>query len=155
MVVPSAAHAFKPDLPAFIHRYNMAKLGVNDLRYNGRPSLPFHSDIRVSMLEVDMLCRQEAPIRTYELLKEIAQGYPDTTEIKFAIGPDILEEIHKWERVPEIRKEFGFVELPVHGMRATKIRGMLAEGVDSWKRHVPSSVQKYITRHGLYQKATS
>ena len=36
-------------------------------------------------------------------------------------------------------------------MRATKLRQMLGEGVDSWKRYVPSMVARYIINNGLYQ----
>jgi nicotinic acid mononucleotide adenylyltransferase len=155
LVVPAAAHALKDGLLEFMHRYNMAKLGVNHLRYTGMPSLPQHTDARVSMVEMDMLTRQAAPIRTYELLKELAQGYGPDDEIKFAIGPDIPDEMHKWHNVDKIEEEFGFIHLPIQSMRATKLRQMIEEGVTAWHGHVPLPVRRYIERHGLYQKAAA
>jgi len=153
IVVPSAAHALKDDLPEYLHRYNMAKLGVNHLRYNGVPSLPFESTVMVSQIEMHMLTKQPAPIRTYELLQELAQGYSKEDEIKFAIGPDIPDELHKWARVEDIERDFGFAHLPVQSMRATKLRQMIHDGVDAWKHHVPLPVRRYIEMHGLYRES--
>lgn len=154
IVVVAAAHAIKNDLPEFLHRYNMAKLGVNDLRF-GRPSLPQNSQVRVSMVEMDMLTRQPAPVRTYELLKELRKGYGPKDEIKFAIGPDIPSEMDKWANVSEIEEEFGFIHLPIQSMRATKLREMIGEGVSAWERHLPHPVRKYVKMHGLYTKAAA
>lgn len=155
-VVPAAAHALKEDLIEYVHRWNMTKLGVNDLLHNGVPSLPFESDVRVSLLEMDMLREQPPPIRTYDLLKRIRQGQLDpNTEIKFAIGPDIPDELHQWAHVDKIEAEFGFAEIPIQSMRATKLREMMREGIDSWKRHVPFMVRRYIEMHQLYGVAQS
>jgi len=153
IVVTAAAHALKEGLPEFIHRHNMAKLGITDLQF-GRPSLPQKTQVRASMIEMDMLTRQPAPVRTYELLKEISKGYGPQDEIKFAIGPDIPGELHKWENVDKIEEEFGFIHLPVQSMRATKLRGMIGEGINAWERLVPHPVRKYIKMHGLYQETT-
>jgi nicotinic acid mononucleotide adenylyltransferase len=156
IVVPAAAHALKDDLIDYMHRFNMTKLGVDDLRYNGMPSLPHGSDVRVSMVEMDMLRRQPGPVRTYELLKEIRKGFlerDEDLEIRFAIGPDIPDEMDRWAHVDEIREEFGFVNVPVQSMRSTKLRQMIREGVEAWERHVPILVRKYIKMHGLYREA--
>jgi len=149
LVVPAAAHALKDDLAPYLHRYNMAKLGVEDLLHNGVPSLPFRASVRVSQIEMDMMRRQPPPVRTYELLREVRKGYPDE-EIKFVIGPDIPDELDQWEKVDQIRDEFGFFEVPVQSMRATKLRGMISDGLRAWKQHVPLMVARYIEMHGLY-----
>jgi nicotinic acid mononucleotide adenylyltransferase len=160
LVVPSAAHALKGDLPDFLHRYNMAKLGVNDLCWNGMPTLPHASSVQVLSTEQDMLRTQGPPIYTLDLLREIQKGHgasfskdEEPAEIKFAIGPDIRDEFDKWKGVPEIEKQFGFVDVPVFSMRATDLRNMIAEGTDLWKRHVPHGVAGYIKRNNLYAKA--
>lgn len=153
MVVPAAAHALKDDLVPYLHRFNMTKLGVNDLRYNGTPSLPFEATVIVSQIEMDMLRQQAGPIRTYELLKEIRKGHPGAEEIKFAIGPDIPDELSQWANVDKIEAEFGFVKLPIQSMRATKLRQMMAEGISAWKGHVPHAVKQYIRNQKLYQEA--
>ena len=153
IVVPSAAHALKSNLPDFVHRYNITKLGVNDLIFNGRPSLPQTVQVNVSMIEMNMLLQQPAPVRTYELLKEFRKAYNSNDVIHFAIGPDIPGEMDRWANVPEIKEEFGFVHLPIQSMRATKLREMIAMGVTSWHRHVPLMVRRYIEMHGLYHVA--
>ena len=156
LVVPAAAHALKGDLLEYMHRYNMTKLGVNDLRHNGMPSLPFESNAQVSQIEMDMLREQAGPIRTYDLLKRIKKDMMDQdTEIKFAIGPDIPGELDQWANVDKIKAEFGFVEIPIQSMRATKLREMMAQGISSWKRHIPSTVARYIEKQRLYHAERS
>lgn len=152
IVVPAAAHALKEGLPQYMHRYNMTKLGVNDLLHNGMPTLPFGSTVVVSPVEMDMLREQPGPIRTYELLQRIRKGHPEA-EIKFAIGPDIPGELDQWANVDKIEAEFGFVELPIQSMRATKLRQMIAEGLRAWRQHVPRMVARYIEMHDLYHVA--
>jgi len=150
LVIPAAAHALKDDLLPYIHRFNMAKLGVQDLQWNSVPSLPFEATVVVSPIEMDMLRHQAAPIRSYELLKEIRKGHPEAEEIKLAIGPDIPDELSQWTNVDKIEAEFGFVKIPIQSMRATKLRQMMGEGVNAWKKHVPSMVVQYIRNQGLY-----
>lgn len=150
VVVPAVAHAFKSDLIDYVHRCNMAELGVNDLRY-GIPSLPKNTEVHVSKVEAELLKRQAGPIRTYEVLREL-QKYGLREGMKFAIGPDVVEELDKWEKVEQIKAEFGFVKIPVHAMRATKLREMIHDDVKAWKNHVSPSVRGYIERHGLYKE---
>jgi nicotinic acid mononucleotide adenylyltransferase len=150
LVVPAAAHALKSDLPPYMHRYNMAFLGVQELLADGRPSLPFGSMVVVSQIEMDMMRTQPPPVRTYNLLRQIREGYP-RHEIKFAIGPDIPDELGQWAHVDKIEEEFGFIHLPIQSMRATKLREMIRDGVESWRRHVPNTVRRYIEMHGLYR----
>jgi len=158
IVVTAAAHALKDDLIDYMHRFNMTKLGVDDLRFNGMPSLPQDADVRPSMIEMEMLRKQAGPIRTYELLKTLRKGFLERDqdlEIKFAIGPDIPDELDRWANVEEIKSEFGFVEVPVQSMRSTKLRQMIHDGVDAWEQHVPILVRRYIKMHGLYRQDTA
>lgn len=149
VVVPAAAHALKEELPDFMHRYNMATLGVEHLLQN---ELPPSANVCVSQVEMDMLRRQAPPVRTYHLLQELRRldgGYAD---MRFAVGPDIPEELDKWAHVEDIEREFGFVEVPDQAMRSTQIREMIAEGSSRWRDLVPTPVRDYIERHELYQK---
>lgn len=150
IVVPAAAHALKEGLPEYMHRYNMTVLGTNDLRFNSVPSLPWKAAVKVSTIEMDMMRKHAPPIRTYEVLQEFRKIYAEADEIKFAIGPDIPEELGQWANVDKIEAEFGFIETPVQSMRATKLRGMIAAGLRAWKQHVPLPVQRYIEMHNLY-----
>lgn len=159
-VVPSAAHAQKSSLPDYMHRLNMTKLGVRDLKY-GIPSLPKGKEAIVSDIEMHMAMTQCPPIYTWDLLNEMEKIYfrpykgQEKPEIKFAIGPDVAAEVDDWKFGKEVKEKYGFVEIPLFGVRATELRQMIAEQpFQSWKRHVPLSVGGYIQDHGLYQKKT-
>jgi nicotinic acid mononucleotide adenylyltransferase len=158
LVVPAAAHALKSDLPEFVHRFNMAHLGSVDLNF-AMPSLPFGSNVKAIEIEGRMLQRHKPPIYTWDLLNAIKEQYGQTfrkdeepPQFKFAIGPDVRDEFDKWKGVEDIERDFGFVDVQVFSMRATNLRGMIADGTDLWKRHVPRPVAQYIERNGLYQK---
>lgn len=148
MVVPAIAHALKGSMPRYEHRYNMCRLAVQDLVRTGR--LP-EAAVSASTIEMDLLLEQAAPVRTYELLAEVRRRSPEAG-IQFAIGPDILAELDRWARVPDIRRDFGFAHAPGQSMRATQIREMIAAGDEGWVKHVPESVRRYIEMHGLYSR---
>lgn len=158
-VVPSAHHALKDptEMAPYENRLAMTKLGVTAAHY-AMPSFPRNCSIMVSDIEQRLLESQEPPIYTYDLLKAVRdqqlQLFPNQeTSIKFAIGPDIPEQFSEWKFVDEIRREFGFIEVPVQPMRATLVRKMIREGVNAWKTHMPRGVAQYITEQQLYQEA--
>ena len=105
IVVPAVAHALKPNLLSYHHRYNMAKISVEDL-LTQMVSNGWSKDVKVKLsnAEVDLLRKQKPPIRTYELLQEIRQNIGPQHTLKFAIGPDIHDEIHKWKNVSHCSK---------------------------------------------------
>lgn len=157
LVVPAAAHALKPNLPEFVHRYNMTLLGANDLVHNGCPSLPYGKEVLVTEAEMGMLRGQSAPIYTIDLLRRVKETWgrdlgKGEPEIQFAIGPDVPAEFDKWHAVDTIQSEFGFVEVPVFSMRATDLRKMIRAGTSGWEHHVPTPVVNYIRMHDLYRE---
>lgn len=151
VVVPSAAHALKANPFPFEHRYNMALLGNQAAEY-AKPSFPERVWYSVSMAELHMLRDQRGPIYTIDLLRYLKKTTVGTTpsELKFVVGPDIIEELDRWKYVDEIRNEFGFFEVPGMGVHASQVRNMMASGVATWTNHVPSLVARYIRKHGLY-----
>lgn len=151
MVVPSAAHALKGDLSPYVHRLNMARLAVRDLRF-AAPSLPRKTTVVASDIEMRMLAEQASPIHTIDLLRRLRHGPMGSraAQIRFAIGPDIRDELHLWHDVEAIEREFGFVDVPVLSLRSTHIRSMIRAGTEAWKRHVPRSVGHYIELQRLY-----
>lgn len=151
MVVPSAAHALKDDLVPYVHRLNMTQLGVRDAKY-AVPSVPRQTMIIASDVEMQMLTEQSSPIHTIDLLRRIRRGPIGSraSRIRFAIGEDIRDELPKWHEVEAIEREFGFFDVPVLSIRATSIRQMINDEVETWRRHVPRSVARYIELQGLY-----
>lgn len=151
IVVPSVAHPLKDssEVLPFEHRYNMTVLGVQ-ARHDAIPSFPARISISVSMAEIDILREQAGPVYTYRLLKHLQQSHYDEAKIMFVIGPDIFPELPKWKYVKEIRRDFGFYEIPNVGIHSTGIRDMLSRGVPTWTRYVPPLVSQYIKNHQLY-----
>jgi len=149
LVVPSIAHAFKARVSPYEHRVNMATLALEPRPETEMPAA-------VSMMELHMLRKQPGPILTIELLRELQRRDPGTQplEFRFVIGPDILGELDRWEGVEDIRREFGFYEVPEAGTRASVIREMIQHGDPAWVRHVPPGVARYIEMHRLYREAS-
>lgn len=142
LVVPSAAHALKTDLPSFHHRLALARAGVESLALPGR--------VEVTDLEHGLAVRGGV-VYAYDLLRAVrARWGADFAEIKFSIGPDIPAELHRWKFVAEIEREFGFVHTPSFGHHATEARRKIANGDPSWRDLVSSSVAEYIERHEIY-----
>jgi|GEM_PF-2381595 len=154
IVVPSAAHALKTGILPFEHRFNMTALGIES-RYHECPSFPERVTITIAIDELHMLKQQPGPIYTIQLLRHFKTGHRGKeNDYRFVIGPDILDELDRWEYVEEIREEFGFYQVPMMGIHSQAIRDMIRNGVSTWIRHVPTQVAAYIKMHGLYDVET-
>lgn len=150
LVVPCAAHALKNGLSAFADRVMMAQMAVGELFDDDR--LPKEAVVKVLSIEPILLLAQPPPIYTWDVLREIRKSYaPEGSDIKFVIGPDIREELHRWKFVPEIEREFGFVEAPGLGIHSTTIRAMIRDNDDGWIDLVPGTVALYIAAMNLYR----
>jgi nicotinic acid mononucleotide adenylyltransferase len=143
LVVPSAAHALKKDLPPFAHRLAVAKIGVDAL------PLPIASRVEVTSIEEE-LRDGEGPVYAYDLLRAVHVRWKEFSEIRFSIGSDIFAELHRWKFVAEIERDFGFTQLPSLGTHATEVRRKIAEGDPSWRSLVCDGVVDYLERHNLY-----
>lgn len=144
LVVPSAAHALKTDLPPFEHRLALAALGVASLAdLAGR--------VEVTSIERD-LAASGGPVFAYALLLAVRERWGNRFDsIHFSIGPDIPAELHRWRHVPEIEREFGFVHTPSFGAHATEVRRRLAIGDQQWRELVSTPVADYLDQHGIYR----
>jgi nicotinic acid mononucleotide adenylyltransferase len=143
VVVPAIAHALKSTEVPWEHRYHMAVLGTNDIRF------PHGVRVTVSDAEFRMLREQPTPIYTIDVLRHF-QRMNDKADYRFVIGPDIPGELDRWHQAERIQEDFGFFELPELGIHATDIRTMIAQGDSAWEGHVPPPVARYIKMHGLY-----
>ncbi len=142
LVVPSAAHALKTDLPPFHHRLALARAGVDGLVLPGR--------VEVTDLEQGLATRSGI-VYAYDLLRAVrARWGAEFPEIRFSIGPDIPTELHRWKFVAEIEREFGFVHTPSFGHHATEVRRRIASEDPRWRDLVSEGVAEYIERHEIY-----
>jgi nicotinic acid mononucleotide adenylyltransferase len=145
LIVPSAAHPLKTDLPPFPHRFAIAKIGAS----NFSPDVA--ARVEVTSLEEELAAAGEGPVYAYDLLRAVRARWGDLFEtIKFSIGPDIPSELHRWKFVAEIEREFGFVHTPAFGAHATEVRRRIAVGDPRWRDLVHASVADYIAHHGVY-----
>lgn len=143
MVVPSYAHAFKTNGTPYRHRLAMVRLGV----CHSRPDR-----IWASGIELAMSITHKGAIRTYELLQAVQRRHQEH-RVQFAIGDDLVPSLPRWEKVPEIRRDFGLVVVPAGGgTHATTLRAMIAAGDPGWSDLVVPPVAQYIRDHGLYRR---
>ena len=144
IVVPSISHALKKRSFPYEHRVNMATLAIEHAKVELRTE--------VSMVELTMLQVQPGPIFTIQLLRYLRDCHPDNrdSQLRFVVGPDIIQDLDRWKYVDDIRREFGFFGVPERGIHASAIRDLMADGDPSWEAHMPQPVAEYIKMHRLY-----
>lgn len=110
---PSKVHAFAKDMADFNVRCQMTQ----DLLAHF--SMP--ASVQVSRIEQD-LAKENAPVCTYDVLVALRVLYPEHS-IVFGLGPDNVEQFHRFYRYKDILAEFELEECPTMGMvRSTDIR---------------------------------
>ncbi len=149
LVVPCFRHPFDKALLPFEERFEMCRLAMAPL------------GPRVSVSTVEKEIGGEAS-RTYDTLVALGGRFPGAS-FRLVIGADILPELDKWYRWPEVERmapplvvgraghalpEGARVELPA--ISSTEIRERLSRG-ESVEGLVPRSVSEYISRRGLYR----
>ena len=134
LVVPAAAHATKTYQVDFQHRLALVKA-----------SLPQDSKLVACDIEQQMIERgHEGAIYTYDLLSELRQLYPGN-ELRFAIGPDLIDAGATWYKGKEVEEEFGFYQLPDAGPgRSTTIRRLIAQNDRTWQRYMTDRAVTYL-----------
>ncbi len=157
--IPSGQPPHKTGVTAAEHRYRMTLLATID-----------NPQFLVSRVELD----RSGPSYTYDtvqsFLEEFRQG-----ELYFITGADVLPELHKWYRYQELLRSCQFVvvtrpgfclhntynltseevqclkylEVPLLEVSSTDIRRRVQMGRPI-RYLVPSAVEDYICKHGLY-----
>ena len=140
-LLPALKHGFGKNLTPFKDRMEMTRLLVKGV-----------SGASASDVET----KAGSSGRTVDLLEYLTKKYPQF-KFRFAVGTDILADLHKWkdpERVKELapllvvpRAGYAASELPE--VSSSQIRTALADGSDvsAW---LTPEVEKYIRAHGLY-----
>jgi len=159
LFIPSARppHKNNNDIADAQHRYMMTVLATK-----GNPHF------EVSRIELDR------PGRSYtiETVKELKQIYGNETEIYWIVGTDAIIDMPMWYRVDELLNVCKFIAInrpgydperaekkilqSVHFMKvsnidisSSEIRRRIKDGM-SIKYLVPSEVEEYIYKNGLY-----
>lgn len=116
---PSKSHAFAKDMSDFDMRCQMTQ---DLLAHYKTPA-----GIQVSRIEQD-LATGDKPVYTYDVLAALRVLYPEHS-IVFGLGPDNVEQFHRFYRYKDILSEFGLEECPTMGtVRSTDIRNAAKNG---------------------------
>lgn len=147
---PCVDHPFGKMAAAFEHRLAMSHLAAQSLAPR----------VEVSDIE-KALARPSYTIHTVETLHRRMAG----VRISVLIGSDILSELHRWERIEQLRQLAEFIVVPRGGfvagdqraialpqLSSTAIREALRSG-QSVEGVVTPAVRRYIEQHGLYRNA--
>lgn len=124
---PSKAHAFAKNMADFETRCRMTQAL---LEYNNMPA-----NVQVSRIEGE-LAQGDKPVYTYDVLDALRARYP-SHKIVFGLGPDNVEQFHRFYRYQDILNEFELAECPTQGVvRSTDIRNAAKEhNVDFIAQH--------------------
>lgn len=158
--VPSGQPPHKEDVTDCAHRYLMTLLAT-----------VAHPRFIVSRVEID----RAGYSYTYDTVQHFARQF-EHCEIYFITGADVMHDIHKWHRYKELlqscnfvaatRPGFGISEVgtltpqELNGIHFLDVPSLAISSTDIRRRVrtarpikylVPSSVEGYIYKHGLYQ----
>ncbi|GAA0853100.1 nicotinate-nicotinamide nucleotide adenylyltransferase [Aliiglaciecola litoralis] len=140
LLVPSFHHAFGKTMLAYEQRVSLLKCFVREL-----------ADPRVHVCAVeDKIAVKGKPVYTYDLLDYLQRQHYPKDKLTFVIGPDNLDNWHKFYRAEEVLTRWQRLVVPQHkDIRSTYVRDALAKGV-SIEQWVPKTVAQYIQQHQLY-----
>lgn len=155
-ILPCKKHAFNKALASEKHRIKMIKLATKNIK-----------KVKICYAE---LKSKKAISYTADTIKKLKIKYP--YQFFLIIGSDILHEIKKWQKYKQLLKQVEFiiskrknypiikikglkikylVRLEATNISSTEIRKKIKEG-KPLKNLVPSPVEEYIKKHGLYKK---
>lgn len=163
--VPSGQPPHKNGVTGGEHRYQMTMLATID-----------NPHFMVSRVELD----RSGYSYTFDTVRYFAEQFRQQRELFFITGADVLPELHKWHRYQELLQSCRFVvatrpgfslqntynlttedigrinylEIPLLEISSTDIRRRVQTGRPI-KYLVPSGVESYIYKHGLYRGAHS
>jgi nicotinate-nucleotide adenylyltransferase len=163
---PNPPHKTKQYKTSFLHRSEMLKLAISDIKYTD-----------ISLIE------NEIPndlSYTYNTISTLTQKLPHT-QLKLLIGGDSLLQLHTWYKAKQLVNEFEFIiyprngepikiehlnsfwntkekhklftaqhPLPLHNISSTEVRRQIKLKNDVSALLHPK-VLKYIEKHSLYR----
>ena len=174
LVIPAGDPPHKSaGLAMGVYRYQMAKLGLQDLKNS-----------KVSRIELARSGRVSYTVQTVRLLREIynKKGF-ENVEFSLVIGSDVLESFHLWFKPEEVVKEASllcamrgklnssekekikkvaaklkaelgakieFFEMKAKDLSSTELRLAMAKG-EIPKKAFPPEVEKFIKTHQPYR----
>lgn len=153
-IIPSKNHPFNKQQAPAKDRIKMIRLGVKT-----------NPKVKINKIEL----KSEQTNYTLRIIKKLKAKYKH--KFYWIIGSDILYEIKKWHRYNELLNEVEFIVIKRKDYPIKKIAGMkmieiqtnsnsiASSGIrknisqnKSLKDMVPSSIQNYIEKKGLYKK---
>ncbi|RME54172.1 MAG: hypothetical protein D6795_04515 [Deltaproteobacteria bacterium] len=146
-MIPCYTHPFGKPLAPFEDRLAMCERAIPE-ELTGR--------IVVSAVEAEIRTG-----RTIDLIRHLLGRHPEHAFF-FAVGSDILDEVHRWKDfgeiqalvplivIPRVGWEKGGAHAPLPDIRSREIRRRIAAG-EPYRDLVPPAVADYIEKKGLYR----
>lgn len=154
--LPSAIPPHKTDAEITLEEYriNMVKKAIDK---NNRFSL--------SLLEFE----RQGPSYTIDTMKELIKRYPGIS-FYFIIGADMVDYLHKWEKIDELVRLVTFIgikrpgykfespyqkdlielDIPQFDISSSRLRQRFKDGKNT-RYYLPEEVRKYIEENHLYE----
>jgi nicotinate-nucleotide adenylyltransferase len=140
-LLPAFRHGFGKNLTPFKDRVEMTRLLLKGV-----------SGAEVS----DAESKAPGSGRTVEMLEYLVEKYPQH-QFRFAVGTDILADLHKWKNPERVKELAPFLVIPRAGyaqselpeISSSQVRAALASGKDVSEWLTPE-VEAYIRQHKLY-----
>lgn len=153
-ITPCKRHPFDKSLVKWKHRLNMIRLAIKNMG-------------KVKICAIELKSRGKS--YTINTLRKLKRKYPH--KFFLIVGSDIPYEIKRWHRYKPLLKEAEFIMFKRKGYPIRKVAGMKiaylitknaadisstairekAKCGKSLKNLVPSPVEKYIIKEGLYK----
>ncbi len=154
--VPTYSHPFGKPLAAYDHRVAMCELAA----------APLGARAQVSRAEQELAQKPDfVSSRTLDLIEYLYARHTDA-QFQLVVGADILGETDKWYRWDEVTRRAPLIVIGRAGfalppgsiatgivmpeVSATRVREMLAKQDAGVAALLPTTVLRYIARHGLY-----
>lgn len=116
---PSKTHAFSKNMAEFDTRCQMTQGLLNHF------AMP--ENVQICRIEAE-LADGNKPVYTYDVLTELRTRYPEHLVV-FGLGPDNVEQFHRFYRYQDILNDFELEKCPPMGtVHSTDIRNAAKDG---------------------------
>lgn len=143
-LVPVFSHPFHKEMAPFEHRLKMVELLWTDLN---------RDKIKISTIEKEL---NKSPTYTYDVIQTLKSQYPDY-QFTLILGTDTKNELPKWYRHEDLKKEAAFYFIPRKGhedspypeISSSQIRHNLHAG-KSVDELTTNKIAKYLRENKIY-----
>lgn len=145
VIMPCHNHAFKKSLEDSYHRTIMCELAFGNIL-----------DVWVSRFEIE----NNPSGKMYDTIIKLKEYMPDH-EYSLIVGSDVLDELHSWYRIDDLKTLLPLHVVPRKGTSSTEVRDIFKSRYSSYYKKclleenlLHPDVFKYILDNYLYESTT-